>query len=86
VPNRPAKRSLVDYFRNNFYISTSGHFCTQSLVQAILTIGADRVLFAIDYPFEDHMQACAWFDAAEISEADRLKIGRTNAQKLFALG
>src|SRR5581483_8856783 len=85
VPNRPAKRTMTDYFRSNFHISTSGHFCTQSLVQAILTIGADRVLFAVDYPFEDHMQACAWFDAAEISEADRLKIGRTNAQKLFAL-
>ncbi len=86
VPNRPAKRSMADYFRNNFHISTSGHFCTQSLVHALLTIGADRVLFAVDYPFEDHMQACAWFDVAEISEADRLKIGRTNAQKLFALG
>jgi gamma-resorcylate decarboxylase len=54
-------------------------------VQAILTIGADRILFAVDYPFEDHMQACTWFDAADISETDRVKIGRTNAQKLFAL-
>jgi gamma-resorcylate decarboxylase len=44
------------------------------------------VLFAVDYPFEDHMQASAWFDAAEISEADRLKIGRTNAMTLFGLG
>lgn len=85
VPNRPARRSMTDYFRSNFHISTSGHFCTQSLIQAMLTIGADRVLFAVDYPFEDHMQACAWFDTAGISEADRLKIGRTNAQKLFAL-
>src|SRR5579862_7972037 len=85
VPNRPAKRSMTDYFRSNFYISTSGHFCTQSLIHAMLTIGADRVLFAVDYPFEDHLQACAWFDAAEISEADRLKIGRSNAQKLFGL-
>ena len=27
----------------------------------------------------------AWFDAVPISEADRLKIGRTNAQRLFGL-
>jgi hypothetical protein len=26
-----------------------------------------------------------WFDDAPIGEADRLKIGRTNAQKLFKL-
>jgi len=86
VPNRPAKRAMGDYFRNNFHITTSGHFCTPSLIAAMLTVGADRVLFAVDYPFEDHMQGCAWFDNAEIAEADRSKIGRTNAMALFGLG
>ena len=85
VPDRPAKRKMGDYFRENFYVATSGHFCTQSLIHAILTVGADRVLFAVDYPFEDHMQGCAWFDAAEIAEADRVKIGRNNAIALFGL-
>jgi predicted TIM-barrel fold metal-dependent hydrolase len=86
VPDRPAKRTMTDYFRDNFHVTTSGNFCTQSLIHAILTIGADRVLFAVDYPFEDHMQGCAWFDAAEIAEPDRVKIGRTNAMALFGLG
>jgi 2,3-dihydroxybenzoate decarboxylase len=85
VPNRPAKRATGDYFRRNFYISTSGHFCTQSLIHAILTLGADHVLFAVDYPFEDHAQACTWFDKADIAEADRRKIGRDNALALFGL-
>jgi gamma-resorcylate decarboxylase len=85
VPNRPAKRTMGDYFRNNFHITTSGNFCTPSLLQAILTVGADRILFAVDYPFEDHMQGCAWFDGAEIAEIDRVKIGRTNALALFGL-
>jgi 2,3-dihydroxybenzoate decarboxylase len=85
VPNRPVKRTMADYFRNNFHITTSGHFCTPSLLQAILTVGADRVLFAVDYPFEDHSQACTWFDAVEIAEADRIKIGRSNAVALFGL-
>jgi gamma-resorcylate decarboxylase len=86
VPNRPAKRTMGDYFRQNFHITTSGHFCTQSLIHAILTLGADRVMFAVDYPFEDHAQACAWFDTADIAEADRRKIGRDNARALFKLG
>jgi len=51
----------------------------------MLTVGADRVLFAIDYPFEDHEHGAAWFDAVEIGEQDRTKIGRTNAQALFGL-
>jgi 2,3-dihydroxybenzoate decarboxylase len=86
VPGRPAKRTMREYFRQNFHVTTSGNFCTQSLIHAILTIGADRVLFAVDYPFEDHAHGCAWFDAAEIAETDRVKIGRTNAMALFGLG
>ena len=86
VPGVPAKRAMGDYFRQNFHVTTSGHFCTQSLVHAILTLGADRVLFAVDYPFEDHARAAAWFDTAEIAEGDRRKIGRNNASALFGLG
>jgi len=85
IPDRPAKRTMREYLRNNFHVSTSGHFCTPSLVHAISTLGADRVLFAVDYPFEDHAQAAAWFDAVEIAEADRLKIGRSNAMTLFGI-
>ena len=33
VPNRPAKRTMGEYFRNNFHITTSGHFCTPSLIR-----------------------------------------------------
>jgi 2,3-dihydroxybenzoate decarboxylase len=86
VPGRPAKRSMSDYFRTNFHVNTSGHFCTQSLIHAISTLGSDRILFAVDYPFEDHVHGASWFDAAEIAEADRFKIGRSNAIALFALG
>ena len=86
VPGRPAKRTMGDYFRQNFYLTTSGHFSTPSLIQAILTVGADRLLFAVDYPFEDHAQGAAWFDSADIAEIDRRKIGRDNAMALFNLG
>src|SRR5580704_2747325 len=85
VPNRPAKRTMRDYLRQNFHVTTSGNFCTPSLIHAIATLGADRVMFAIDYPFEDHAQGAAWFDAVEIGDPDRLKIGRTNAMALFGL-
>jgi gamma-resorcylate decarboxylase len=81
----PAKRRIADYFSENFYITTSGNFRTQALLNAILEIGADRIMFSTDWPFENIDHAAIWFDAATISEDDRLKIGRTNAQKLFKL-
>ncbi|HVB34945.1 MAG TPA: amidohydrolase family protein [Patescibacteria group bacterium] len=83
----PAKRTPLDCFRNNFYVSTSGNFCTHLLLDAILTLGVDRVLFAADYPFEDMAEGAAWFDQLDvISETDRIKIARTNAERLFKLG
>jgi 2,3-dihydroxybenzoate decarboxylase len=42
-------------------------------------------MFSVDWPFEDVGQAAIWFDKAEISDADRAKIGRGNAVKLFKL-
>ncbi|HET7850444.1 MAG TPA: amidohydrolase family protein [Pseudolabrys sp.] len=80
-----AKGSVADYFRKNFWLTTSGNYSTSTLVQAITEIGADRIMFSVDWPFEDVGQACQWIDTAKISEADREKIGRTNAVDLFRL-
>jgi predicted TIM-barrel fold metal-dependent hydrolase len=81
----PAKRPIAEYFHNNFYITTSGNFRTQSLVDTMLEVGSDRILFSADWPFENIDHAAIWFDGASISEADRQKIGRTNADSLFGL-
>ena len=83
--NYPAKRKFCEYFQSNFYLTTSGNFRTQSLIDAMLEIGSDRILFSTDWPFENVDHAAAWFDNTSISEADRLKIGRTNAATLFKL-
>lgn len=81
----PAKKPLVEYFNKNFWLTTSGNFRTQTLIDAMLEIGADKILFSTDWPFENVDHAATWFDEASISSADRLKIGRTNAINLFKL-
>jgi 2,3-dihydroxybenzoate decarboxylase len=80
-----AKNRVADYVRSNFVLTTSGNFSTSALDQAITEIGVDRVLWSADYPFEDISDAADWFDKAPLNEADRQKIGRTNALKLFKL-
>ncbi len=82
----PAKRKMAEYLRDNFYISTAGNFCSHTLTDTIAEVGVDRILFAADYPFERMTEAAEWLDNLDvISEEDRLKIGRTNAQKLLKL-
>jgi 2,3-dihydroxybenzoate decarboxylase len=80
-----AKMGVADYFRKHFHLTTSGNFHTPSLVNAMTEMGADRVMFSVDWPFEDVGEGCQWFDEASISEPDRVKVGRDNAIKLFKL-
>lgn len=84
-PQHRGRHKIGHYFQNNFHLTTSGQLHTPSLVQAMLEIGSDRILFSTDWPFENMNHAAHWFDSAGISELDRAKIGRRNAISLFKL-
>jgi predicted TIM-barrel fold metal-dependent hydrolase len=81
----PSKR-LQDYLCENFWITTSGNFSDQALIATLLTVGADRILFASDYPYEMATDAARWIERAPISENDRRKICSKNSEILFGLG
>lgn len=83
--DKHVQRRLQDYLCENFYVSTSGIFSDQALIGAMLTIGADRILFACDYPYEVMEPAARWIERAAISEGDRKKIAAGNARRLFKL-
>lgn len=79
------QHSFGHYLRRNFYLTTSGNFRSPALLNTIQEVGADRLLFSADYPFEDLRHAATWFDGLELNENDLEKIGRTNAQRLLGL-
>jgi len=81
----PAKRKMADYLNENIWVTTSGQFHYPPLLCTLLQMGADRIMFSTDYPFEEVCDAAKWFDACQISETDRQKIGRQNAIDLFKL-
>lgn len=85
IPDIQLRTPPTQVLRENFYITTSGNNHTASLLGVLLEVGADRVLFATDYPFEEMEDGATWFDDVSIAESDRLKIGRTNAQRIFGL-
>jgi 2,3-dihydroxybenzoate decarboxylase len=49
-------------------------------------VGADRILFAADYPYEMETDGARWIETAPISENDRRKICYDNAATIFGLG
>jgi 2,3-dihydroxybenzoate decarboxylase len=79
------KKNVGSYLADNFFITTSGNFRTQALLNTMLEVSSDRILFSTDYPYESAEEAATWFDSCPISEPDRARIGRDNAAKLFGL-
>ena len=79
-----ARRKVSEYFSDNFYATTSGHFHTRTLFNTIAELGVDRVMFSADYPYETMEEAAGWFDSSLLSANDARKIGRENARRLFA--
>jgi 2,3-dihydroxybenzoate decarboxylase len=81
----PAKKPVRSYFKSNVHITTSGEFSDPALRHMIQEIGSDRVLFAIDTPYEHMEEGAAWFDTAPLSVAERQAIARGNAIRVFKL-
>ncbi len=79
------QRSVPEYFLQNFYITSSGFFTDPPLLLALQTVGADRILFSVDYPFSTNEQGRAFLDSASLSPADKEKISHLNAERLLKI-
>jgi len=79
------KRLPSEYFRDNFYVTTSGMMWQPALLCSELAIGADRILFAADYPFESSKEMVDFIESSAISEHDKEKVFHLNAERLLKL-
>lgn len=74
-----------EYFKRNLWVTTAGVCSDEPLRCAVDALGAERVLFSVDYPFERPQEAGDWFDNAPLSDAERAMIGHDNAASLLGL-
>jgi len=74
-----------DCFREHFWITTSGNFSTAALLCCVMEMGADRILFSVDYPFVPNGPGVKWMETVPLSPEDREKILNGNAIKLLRL-
>ncbi len=84
-PVKLRQKKPSEYFMDNFVIATSGVNWPPALTFALSVLGPDRILFAIDYPYEPTAKAVEGIENTPLSDADRKKIYQTNAEKLFKL-
>jgi predicted TIM-barrel fold metal-dependent hydrolase len=79
------KRSVADYFHSNVHITTSGLFTAPPFYLALAVVGADRIMFSIDYPYSSNAQGRAFLDKLSLSPADFEKLTHVNAERLLKL-
>lgn len=84
-PLRKLKRLPGEYFREHFFITTSGMNFYAPLRATIETLGLERVLFAVDYPFEGQRTCVDAIEAMPLTAEEKRAICETNPCKVFGL-
>ncbi len=78
-------RTIGDTFRKHVYVTPSGMFTLPHLNFIIETLGADRILFAVDFPYLPNENARSFLETAPICREDKEKIAHGNAESLLRL-
>jgi predicted TIM-barrel fold metal-dependent hydrolase len=82
---RGLKKEPIEYLRDNMVVTTSGNWFEPAFVCTLLALGADNILFAIDWPYESNKTGMEFFRKLSLSDADKEKIAHRNAERLLKL-
>ena len=79
------KHEISDYFKSHVYVTPSGMFSNAQLRFTLDTVGADRILYSVDYPYIKDTKAAKFLEDAPITHDEKEKIAHLNAEKLLNL-
>ena len=82
---RPIEGKVSDYLRRNVYVTTSGFAWEPAIKLCQEVLGADRVLYAMDYPYQHDIAEVIATDALDIPDEVKKMLFQTNAERLFKL-
>jgi 2,3-dihydroxybenzoate decarboxylase len=82
---KPLKHDLFHYMRNNFLGTCSGLPFEPAIKLMIEVMGEDRVMYAMDYPYEYVADEVREMDNLAITDAQKKKFFQTNAERWFKL-
>jgi 2,3-dihydroxybenzoate decarboxylase len=73
------------YLGTNIVFTNSGVFSPATLQGAVLEVGADAVIFSVDYPYESSFEAVQGFERTMLSDVDREKVAHGNGERLLRI-
>jgi 5-carboxyvanillate decarboxylase len=80
---RKIKGKPSEYVKNNFLITTSGVNFHPTLKYCHEVLGPENIMFAIDYPYQESMEAAHFMQTAPLPLADMEKMTHGNAERIF---
>ena len=81
----PLQRKLSEYVLQNFWVTTSGMAWPPAIEFCLRVMGVDRVLYAMDYPYQYVPAEVGWTESVNLGPKDMKKLFQTNAEALFKL-
>ena len=78
-------KPLSAYLRENFHYTTSGMGWEPPIMYVHQVMGAERLLYAMDYPYQYVAEEVAIQDNLPLSDADKRLFFQGNAERLFSL-
>ena len=82
---KPLKRKPSDYLKENVWVTTSGMQWAPAILFCQQVLGVDRVMYAMDYPYQFVPEEVTVTDELPIDEDDRRKLYQINAERVFRL-
>ena len=82
---RGLQKTPLQYLQDNMVVTTSGNWSEPAFLCAVQTLGADKILFAVDWPFEPNTTATYFLNQLPISDLDREKIAHRNAERILRM-
>ena len=82
---KPLKKTILEYLRTNVLITTSGMAWAPAILFTQQVVGEDRVMYAMDYPYQFHADEVRTHDNLDIPLATKKKLMQTNAERWFRL-
>jgi len=85
MPAIKLKNKISHYFKNNIWITTSGQGWEPSVKFCMDVLGPDRVIYAMDYPYQQSSDELAAYDAFDLSPEHKKMLMQGNAEHVFRL-
>ena len=82
---KPLKKTILEYLRSNVLITTSGMAWAPAILFTQQVVGEDRVMYAMDYPYQFVPDEVRTHDNLDIPLATKKKLMQANAERWFAL-